>query len=130
MKIRNGFVSNSSSSSFCIYGSSFDLYDFMRECKLVDDEMREKYEEDGEYWEITEMIEKKTGLEIHVYEDGELWIGKSWSSIGDDETGKDFKENVENIMKENFDVSDCHTYEESWYSQKIKKYENKKWFCK
>jgi hypothetical protein len=116
MKIRNGFVSNSSSSSFCIYGSSYDLYDFVESCKLINESMKEEYEENGEWWEIKEKIEKDTGLEVHVHDESDaLWIGRSWSSIGDDETGRELKDGVEKIMKEHFDEDECHTYEESWY---------------
>jgi len=116
MKIRNGFVSNSSSSSFCIYGSNFDFNDFITECKLIDDKAKEKYLQEGEYWEITEKVEKETGLEVHVHDESEsVWIGKSWSNIGDDETGKEFKDNIENIIKENLGTKNFGTYEESWY---------------
>ncbi len=50
---------------------------------------------------------KKAGLEIHYGQDlgfdGEsrgCYIGKSWCEIGDDETGKQFKDAVEAAVKE------------------------------
>ena len=90
MKIRNGFVSNSSSSSFCIYGTSVDI--------------------DGN---IEEMIEN-TGLEIHNYYDT-IYVGRSWSSIKDDETGAQFKESVNKALKNLGIDAKCGTCEEAWF---------------
>ena len=82
MKIRNGFVSNSSSSSFLVYGS---------ECpRSVENDEK-----------CAELI-KELGIEyIYGYEDEGIsdCIGLSWDEVKDDETGKQFKERVEEAVK-------------------------------
>ncbi len=90
MKIRNGFVSNSSSSSFHIYGTKVD------ECiiaeLLIDGGFatEEDIDEDG----VMEYVHKldTNGLQLHCINSwDEIYIGRSYSSIEDDETGRDFK---------------------------------------
>ena len=100
MKVRNGFVSNSSSSSFMIYGVC-----------LEDEELRTRLaapltesEDDDEYYgddvyELTEKLSEETGLEVHINE-GYNWIGLSYSDIGDDETGLQFKQRVQKLLDE------------------------------
>ena len=95
MKIRKGFVSNSSSTSFCIYGI------------WLEDPQEDMYE-----------VAEGLGLFVHSdqYGDG-LYIGKSWTHIGDDETGKQFKESVqEKVDKLPIDDKKCETHEEGWYN--------------
>jgi len=97
MKIRNGFVSNSSSSSFCIYGTNI-----------------------GENRDEVEIIEEKIrelGLKLEVhYGEYTRYVGRSWSSIGDDETGKQFKASVKDaVAKLELDPKKIGTVEESWY---------------
>lgn len=96
-KKRFGFVSNSSSSSFLIYGISITRSE-LEKMKNFDD------------WEF----EKKTGLSVYN-RDYEVYIGESWDSIGDDETGKQFKESVQKKILEYIPDAKFGTFEDAWY---------------
>jgi len=112
MKIRTGFVSNSSSSSFCIYGIELDSCEFKE--KII--KMKPDLEDEDCVYELSENLD--TSLEVHTPSDWDtVYIGRDWSSVKDDETGKQFKENVEKEIKELFgeDIK-CSTQEESYYS--------------
>ena len=116
MKIRNGFVSNSSSSSFCIYGTFMSFDEIFERVKdsLSEDELEEIEEDD---YMLIEKLEDKLGdFEIHQCE-GDYWIGKSWTQVGDNETGKEFKENIKTELETLLgpDV-DCDTHEEEIYN--------------
>jgi len=97
MRIRLGFVSNSSSESFLVYGAKVDG-------KVVTEE-------------IWEQIHKR-GLIVEYTPDwDDRYVGKSWDSIGDDQTGKEFKEDIEAKITEIFgDGFKCHTHSAAWYN--------------
>lgn len=111
MKIRSGFVSNSSSSSFCIYGAEID-FDIEEAAEKLGIEFDK---DDFDEYVTLEEISSKLGLEIFTpYES--YYLGRSWSSIEDNETGKDFK----NSVKEAFDKLglkeiELDTLEEAWF---------------
>jgi hypothetical protein len=101
MKIRTGFVSNSSTSSFCIYGTDFD---YITVKTHSDERDIEKYA-------------KKFGLEAY-HDNCDWYVGLSWDSIGDDETGLEFKQRIkESVQKFLGDIDDvkCGSIERAWY---------------
>ena len=149
MKIRNGFVSNSSTTSFCIYGASVDngeqsnidilkkiknglpeIYneflkgqenkeyykdklDFLRNIDKLTEEDEEELDCDTKYI-VEDLLEK---LNVYTYYPpcGTCYMGRSWSSIKDEETGKQFKEKVEEIFKNLFgDDVKLGTCEHAW----------------
>jgi hypothetical protein len=87
MKVRHGFVSNSSSSSFLLYGVCVDreavLAGYNRLVKAG--EIKGRQTED--IWDIDGAM----GLEFHIPWDDEVYVGLSWDDVGNDETGREFK---------------------------------------
>ena len=129
MKVRNGFVSNSSSSSFCIFGANLevsslpdqfyiDRFDAIRKTLseyygasdiTTVDEMKEYIESDDLERELFETMFPQ--FETYYVDYEGHFVGRSWSSIGDDETGKQFKDSVEAILKSIDPEIVCDTYE-------------------
>jgi hypothetical protein len=111
MKIRQGFVSNSSSTSFCIYGAIFEGDEILDLLHIEDEE--------PDYYETIDKIATELDLESGSAdsEGDSFYIGKSWDGIKDDETGKQFKDSIENKIKGKFgnDI-ECSTHENSWYN--------------
>ena len=94
MKIRNGFVSNSSTTSFCIYGTTVK-------------KISEQYEDDY----------KIGDLEVNRLSWGDYYVGLSPDSIGDNETGAEFKARVKLEIEKELGIKDpkCHWYCEAEY---------------
>lgn len=101
MKTRNGFVSNSSSSSFCVYGVSIgddEIQELGLKYALIEKSDDEEGYESIEAYDLQEIAENK-GLTFGAYDD-EAWLGLMPDEIGDDETGKEFKERVKKLVAE------------------------------
>jgi len=104
-KYRNGFVSNSSTSSFCIYG-----------CYLGDSDSNPN-NWDALIDEISDKI-KNTDLEIHHTEYG-AFVGREFTTIKDNETGGEFKKGVTDKILEilpDKKKEDVGTVEQAWYN--------------
>ena len=128
MKIRNGFVSNSSTCSFLIYGICLENSDITDKAKemlekmpaderaktLLLDEDNDLEDIDG--YELLEIVMNDTnGYSWNCPYDDEWFIGKTWNAVKDDETGKQFKDGVEKTLKEKFgDSIECSTHSEAW----------------
>lgn len=152
MKIRNGFVSNSSASSFCIYGVALEasLQDILVHVKKnspetfiklskvimrdVDSYKDKEYSAEVKKWlddidsnldepedlssniDLAGTLEEAIGNEFEVSApcNDSIYIGKCWSKVKDDETGKQFKDNVEKTLTGIFGKITFSTYKEAF----------------
>lgn len=125
MKTRVGFVSNSSTSSFLIYGitiSKGHVFSLLTdEAKAV---VQEKVSARGykleelEDYDIIDYLLWDGPLKGYVARcpyDDYYYIGKSWDKIGDNQTGKEFKKEIETYLSTYFDTSEFGTLEEAWH---------------
>jgi hypothetical protein len=105
MKVRHGFVSNSSTTSFCIYG--IYVYEDI-------DILLKKYDVD-DIGNLCHILREKTGLSVYeMYDDDSIYIGREFCDIGENETGGEFKKNTREKIKEIFGKEvDCELLEET-----------------
>lgn len=117
MKVRAGFVSNSSTSSFLMYGIFIEdeeaTLELLKQNKMADEDTPSLSEW---VWNEGEKILKEKGLEADYPYDGEgPAIGRSWDEVQDDQTGKEFKDAVQVEMVSLFGPDiECHTMKEAW----------------
>jgi hypothetical protein len=143
MKIRNGFVSNSSSCSFLIYGMSFDPSDLSEnQLKSVKEQcinILKNYNSDNEYFKrkaknilkdlltiddeefmcdfheyMREIIDFNDDLDFYDYQ-GECYIGEEPTKADDNLTFGEWKKSVEEDIKFLIPFSEKFTWiEECW----------------
>ena len=99
MKTREGFVSNSSTASFLIYGTSVPCNDW--------------YDVDPGWKEL-----RALGLSENRDEEGsEIFVGASWCGVKDDETGRQFKDRIEAAIRKFLpDAKEFGTHEGAYYN--------------
>lgn len=117
MKIRTGFVSNSSSSSFVVYGVSMDVTD-LRNILIKLGEKPEEVENWGS-WDCGDALVGHLGKGWAVggpSDWDERMVGRTYQSMDDDETAKQFKDSVKVKLTELLgkEVQPAHI-EEGWY---------------
>ena len=127
MKIRQGFVSNSSTTSFCIYGVVTNVedlfYGFVNLLKtgvITQNDMEnifegitdfEKYDNDANNFSASSVEELLSKLDCdfmavyHSYDTDQFFIGRPPQSLKDDETGKQFKEKANKTVRRIFNKS-------------------------
>lgn len=111
MKTREGLVSNSSTTSFIVYGARFD-----GKSDTAD-------EIEGALWKMERAPELKD-IDTHSGEEGySFYIGRDWERIPDDETPRSFKQRTEEDIKTLLGAMGIDTsnlkfgiYSESWYN--------------
>lgn len=134
MKIRNGFVSNSSSTSFCVYGTTVNIDLIIEKVAALPnapENIAEKYGPDSDNDYDYELIDE--GMEligkqlqqvdkrfywITDFDNHQVYIGISPTDILDDETGAQFKSKVWDGLYEVLRVSstECHMLVEEIYN--------------
>lgn len=126
MKIRSGFVSNSSSSSFCIYGCHLTHKKFadLASC-LGNDLSEEDVDEASENDDLDELVDevnnglKAQGFTSYVIQDGSdysLYLARYFNSLKDDETYGQMKRSVNDVIDKFLPGLKASYQEEGWYS--------------
>lgn len=122
MKIRNGFVSNSSSSSFCIYGIILEKNQAIDLLLKLDPETDTDFYKNNRTHYVSESIgccfrDKKSKLITKTTSDGDdcVYIGRAYKTIEPEETGKQFQDKVKEDLKSLGISKEPFTIEEAFY---------------
>jgi len=145
MKVRKGFVSNSSSCSFLIYGINIENEEFDAD-EILQPEFKKEYVEKNECYSDSEKYtfvglsdylydytskdipsSKREKILVDIvlrgYQPSEyypVYIGRSYDTIEDGETGAEFKENTKEALRQIFtdeflEKCDFGIYSEAWH---------------
>lgn len=118
MKIRTGFVSNSSSSSFLIHGLWIKINDAYK--ALLDKGIVTKEETIEEGWDEYDAVYYKLtalGLDVKSPPDEETCIGLNYLNMDMNETRKEFVDRAKRLLGDNLgvDESKIEDVEYGWY---------------
>ena len=114
MKTRQGFVSNSSTTSFCIYGIVAERNNLLDEnVELPYNKYRGEYELSG--YLFTKIKELGLNLKTERGQEYTQYIGADIDMMTEDETKREFYKRIENDLKKLFKNVKCSWHEESWY---------------
>jgi hypothetical protein len=114
MKIRSGFVSNSSTTSFCIYGTHVE------DRELLTKKMFKKHgvaDTEDVYGEKFDELVTEAGLEEHIgYDGSDTYLGVSLRHMDDNQTFGDFKKNTKEKIQTFLGKKTvkCEIHEEAW----------------
>lgn len=119
MKCRDGFVSNSSSTSFAIFGAVLPYTEFRSLMNAAGITLENEGDEGyGDYESVTDAlatITKGTGLEYHIDEECYVAIGRSYETLNDHETGAEFKiAAMKEVRKALGKHVECECHIETW----------------
>ena len=112
MKIRLGFVSNSSTSSFCIYGvrtGSEEIKNIIKDFNCVKniDLNLDEWEWKIDWEEIKSQIIEALGREFSFFfslDNCFFYVGRELSSLKENETGSQFQTSVVDVVNKKFKI--------------------------
>jgi len=97
MKIRSGFVSNSSTTSFCVFGVGLESKE-VKNLRTFFEETDKITAFDGmdicELYDVLDEKFKKIGLSLESHEDYYFWLGATPEQMGQDETRREFEKRI------------------------------------